>query len=146
VSTLQPRELSKRIRQILVSQRDRLQNYLSLLELEERDIIDEDPDRLNEHLLVESQIIDELSSFQKILSPLQEMYELSPERNDEMIEKLKNSVSRLCQDVKEKSTENKEKLDTLMVSIKARLEGHSKNKMLKSSYNSVESRVLDVSG
>jgi hypothetical protein len=74
------------------------------------------------------------------------MYELSPYKKDEMVGKLKASVARLCQQVKVKADENKEKLDTLLVAIKADLQGKSKNTMLKSSYTTVEARVLDVSG
>jgi hypothetical protein len=54
---LQPKLLSKKIRQALESQRERLRTYLDLLEQEEKDIMDEDPDRLNEHLSVERRLL-----------------------------------------------------------------------------------------
>jgi hypothetical protein len=145
---LQPDLLAKRIRENLVSQKERLENYLKILEEETDDIIKEDADKLLAHIEIEKVIIDDLTSFKKILDPLEKMYINSPFKKDETIFNLKSSLEKLTGKVKNKSTENQEKLETALIKVKANLQNISaqKEKFGRNVYDKADSRLVDING
>lgn len=66
---MQPDLLAKRIRNILFKQKEKLENYLVLLDKEEDDILKKDPDKLILHIELEKNIIEEIGELKKILDP-----------------------------------------------------------------------------
>ncbi len=85
---MQPETLVKKIRENLVSQKERLTTYLKVLDEENNDIKAKDADKLLAHISIEKSIIDELASFRKILEPLDLIYSESPYKKDDIIDKL----------------------------------------------------------
>ena len=143
---MQPKKIAKIIRENLTSQRERLKEYLSVLDHEKEDIIKEDPDKLIAHIKLEHNIIDELSSFKKILDPLEVMYFNSPYKKKNEIIDLKKDIEDLSDQVKIKSINNKETLDSVLVKIKTDLKGMNKKKVARNSYNDAESNLVDIDG
>jgi len=143
---LQPNLLAKRIRENLLSQKEKLQNYLAILEMEESDIKSQDADRLIRHIEAEKNIIDELNSFKKILDPLEVIYSNSPYKKDSAIAELKNGIKKLSTQVAIKSEKNKEILDTVIKGVKLNLKNKQKLNVGVNSYKRVESHYIDISG
>lgn len=129
-----------------MKQKKRLEEYLSVLEKEEDDILKEDPDKLIAHINLERNIINELTSFRKILDPLEVIYYQSPYKKDNHIEKMKKTVDSLVNRVQVKAHNNKEKLNTAMVNIKNNMKEIKKKVLTKSVYNNVDSVMLDING
>lgn len=143
---MQPKDIAKSIRKNLLSQKEKLEEYLMLLEKEDKDLIEEDPDKLIAHINLEKNIIDELSSFKKILTPLEVIYFNLPYKKDIEILNLKQSIESLSKNVMKKTSKNKEKLETIIVKIQAEIKGLSKKKLSRSSYNQVKPQMVDVNG
>ncbi|MCK4799174.1 MAG: hypothetical protein KAT05_17510 [Spirochaetes bacterium] len=143
---MQPDKIAKKIRKNLLNQKTKLEGYLDLLEKEEEDILLEDPDKLIAHIDFENQIINELSSFKKILEPLEIMYFKSPFKKESALIDIKTNIDKLSHQVKTKTNQNREKLETICIKVKAELKGSSKKGLLKSTYNNVDSRLVDISG
>ncbi|OHD10056.1 MAG: hypothetical protein A2086_12175 [Spirochaetes bacterium GWD1_27_9] len=142
---MQPDLLAKRIRENLVSQKKRLEDYLKILEVEEEDILKVDADKLVSHINLEKDIIEDISSFKRILEPLEKMYDSSPYKKDESLFSLKSSLDKLTSEVKIKSNKNKEKLGVVIEKIKIDLNKvNNKNRMFGSYANSVDSKHIDI--
>jgi hypothetical protein len=144
---LQPDLLAKRIRNNLVSQKNKLEEYLKVLENEKDDINSNNADKLIEHINLEKNIIDDLNDFKKILEPLEKMYDDSPYKKDENLFKLKSSLEKLTNEVKLQSHDNKLKLDVVLDKVKADLkETTAKTRMFKNTYGEVSTRLVDLNG
>lgn len=144
---MQPDLLAKKIRENLVSQRNKLEEYLTILEKENNDIIEEDADKLIAHIDLEKNIIEDLTDFKKILEPLEKMYSNSPYKKDDNLMNLKTSLDRLTGQVKEKSVANKEKLEIVLEKVKLNLANVSaKNKIFKNTYETARSTLVDING
>jgi len=115
---LQPDLLVKKIRENLLSQKKKLEKYLEILEKEENDINNKDADKLLEHIKIEQNIVEELNSFKKILEPLEKIYFNLPYKKEDTILKLKESITNLSINVKNKSEDNKKLLDIELEKIK----------------------------
>ena len=64
----------KRFRKLLEQQRNKFQEYLMVLESQEGRIEMEDGDSIAAHAELESQIVKNLASLQKVIVPMQGMY------------------------------------------------------------------------
>lgn len=144
--TLQPKQVASQIRKTLITQKEKLLEYLKLLEKEEEDILSKNPDKLLNHIELEKNIIEELSSLKIILNPLEEMYYNSPYKKDITLKDIKNSISYLSDQITTKATRNKEKLETILESVKAELNGIKNIDLVKSSYVKIESNLVDING
>ncbi|MBN2545458.1 MAG: hypothetical protein JXB50_06660 [Spirochaetes bacterium] len=138
--------LATRIRNNLLEQRKRLEDYLLVLDKEHEDISIQDPDKLIEHINLEKNIINELVSFKKILGPLEIIYYGSPYKKDTDILNMKNKIDSLVDKVKVKSKENKEKLTSVMEKIKTDIKELKKKGLENKVYNNVDSKILDLIG
>jgi hypothetical protein len=142
---LQPKLIARNIRRNLLEQKERLTQYLDVLEKEETDLVNEDPDKLISHIELENNIISELSSLKKIMTPLEVIYFNSPYKKDDLIVGLKKNINELTKQVKAKAGSNKIKLDTIIISAKDKLE-NLKNKRERSIYDNIDSRLVDIKG
>jgi hypothetical protein len=143
---LQPDQLAKRIRKTLLNQKSKLEEYLTVLDKESDDIINKDPEKLLDHIALERNIIDELSELKKILTPLETMYYNSPYKKDNELVGIKDSLSALTNQINVKSIENKEILETVLLTVKTDLKNIKKLDIVRSAYAKVDSRLVDVHG
>ena len=67
----------KKFRMLLEQQRKKFQEYLKVLESQENKIAEEDSDSLIAHSELEAQIVQGIGSLQKVIVPMQELYNKS---------------------------------------------------------------------
>jgi flagellar biosynthesis/type III secretory pathway chaperone len=147
VLILQPDTLVKKIRDNLVSQKERLTTYLKVLDEENNDIKASDSDKLLEHISIERSIIEELNSFKKVLEPLDLIYNNSPYKKDNTISNLKSKLEQLTTDIKDKQSVNIDLLTNTVDNIGKRLEEISaQNKKNKATYDNIRSSYVDIVG
>ena len=111
---LQPEILAKRIRANLVEQKEKLEDYLKLLDQQEIDINTRNADKLLSHAKVEKDVVKELSQLKIILEPLEKMYRTSAYQKDEALQGLKESIDRLSENVQKKAGANAENLTSTL--------------------------------
>ena len=143
---MQPKQIAKRIRKNLVEQKLKLENYLDLLEKEKTDILIEDPNKLIEHIALEKNIINELTLLKGITEPLEIMYFNSPYKKDKSLIDIKKNIDKLSLQVKTKTSDNVDKLNTVILNVKKNVKGLSKIGISKSAYKHIDSRLVDING
>ena len=143
---MQPDQIAKKIRKTLLDQKGRLEDYLHLLEKEEEDIINKDPEKLIAHIDLEKNILIELSLLKKVINPLEIAYYNSPYKKDSSLLELRNNINKLSDKIKEKSDKNQQVLKIALDKVKVELKGIRKKGIVNSSYDKVDSRLVDVCG
>ena len=141
-----PDQIAKKIRKTLLDQKGRLEDYLYLLEKEEEDIINKDPDKLIAHINLEKNILTELTLLKKVINPLEFVYYNSPYKKDNSVLELKNSINKLSDQIQQKTYKNQKELKVAIEKVKAELKGIRKKGIVNSSYDKVDSRLVDVCG
>ena len=135
--------LAKKIRENLVAQKQRLTNYLNVLEHESNDIAEKDADKLQAHVKLEANIVSELNAFKKVLDPLEVMYQQTADKDDSL-DDLRAGIMSITAKVQEKSDENKKLLDSVLADMRNQIDTLPKRNLSKS-YNNVDSRFIDIS-
>ena len=135
--------LAKKIRENLVAQKQRLTNYLNVLEHESNDIAEKDADKLQAHVKLESNIVSELNAFNKVLDPLEMMYQQTADKDDSL-DDLRAGIMSITAKVQEKSDENKKMLDSVLADMRNQIDTLPKRNLSKS-YSNVDSRFIDIS-
>jgi len=82
-TTISPEELKRRVaiikrfRELLSQQRDRFRQYLTVLD-KQKDVIEKgDADALMSHVELEEQIVSDIFTIQKVIDPMEAMYQAS---------------------------------------------------------------------
>ena len=110
--------LLKKLRKALLSQREKFRRYLEVLEHQERDILEQDTEKLQAHAELEQSIVREIYSVQKVIDPLSQMYRMAyPDRHGDIPE-IEASLVNLRQRVVERNRENQELLRHHMTGIR----------------------------
>ena len=135
--------LAKKIRENLIAQKQRLTNYLNVLEHESADISDRDADKLQAHVKLESSIVSELTAFKKVLDPLEVMYQQTADKDDSL-DDLRAGIMSITAKVQEKSDENKKMLESVMAEMKNQINTLPKRNMTKNDYSKVDARFIDI--
>jgi hypothetical protein len=114
--------LLKKLRETILRQRDKFRNYLNLLEKEEAAIIDDDIEKLEQHIQLEQSIIQEIYSIQRVINPLEDMYRVAFPEKEATIPELKISLEKLKGMVTGRNLKNrillKERMENLRLQIK----------------------------
>ena len=101
----------RRFRSLLEQQRSKFEEYLHVLELQESKINEEDADALIAHSELESQIVQGIGSLQKVIVPMQKLYNskaASYNPQDAIpVEKLQKDLVRLQSQVLEQNEKNR---------------------------------------
>ncbi len=131
-----------------MTHKQKLEEYLTVLDDEDADnhLTYGDADKLISHIELENNIVKELEGFRKIITPLEIVYVNTSHDGDENILKLKSSIDGLAKKVVTRTNENREKLETILVSIDTDLTGIAKKKLSRAIYGTVDSKMLDVTG
>jgi hypothetical protein len=126
--------LLKRLRKMLEIQRDKFREYLSVLEKQERSIVDGDTRALEAQAVTEQQIIREIMSVQKVVKPLDEMYQRAYPRRKEEITRLQGSLDKLREQVLQRNEQNRILLSRQRDELKKKIEALRIPKGRKSVY------------
>jgi flagellar biosynthesis/type III secretory pathway chaperone len=108
----------KKLRNTLLRQRDKFQEYLHVLEKEEEDIEGGDLNKLEIHTKIEESIVHELYTFEKVVNPLEDMYNVAYPEKEKEIPAIKQSLHRLKEKVVKRNKKNQELLQRRMELVK----------------------------
>lgn len=115
----------KRFRKLLEQQRNKFQEYLLVLESQEGRIEMEDGDSIAAHTELENQIVKNLASLQKVIVPMQGMYNAImpgvPIADNASVEQLQLDLANLQKQVLAQNERNRNLLQAQMGKIKAQL-------------------------
>lgn len=115
----------KRFRKLLEQQRNKFQEYLMVLESQEERIEMEDGDSIAAHAELENQIVKNLASLQKVIVPMQGMYNAImpgvPVADNASVEQLQLDLANLQKQVLAQNERNRNLLQAQMGKIKAQL-------------------------
>ena len=146
--------LLKRFKELLQKQREKFRDYLGVLEKQAEVIKKEDTEALLVHTEIEQQIVANISSLQKVIQPIEEMYiKAGLDSEDDgfyqdkiEIPTLKTDLAQLQQEVLEQNNKNRELLKTQMASLRQRIEGiKNPYRFNKSIYSSTENTASIIS-
>ena len=116
----------KRFRELLEQQRAKFQEYLNMLELQENKITEDDSAAIAAHRNLEEQIVSGINSLQKVILPMQKLYEsastgsASPYKtaDSEHIVKLQGELSNLRTKVLSQNEKNQQLLKKRMAELR----------------------------
>lgn len=117
----------KRFRKLLEQQRNKFQEYLMVLESQEGKITEENTDSIMAHTELENQIVKNLASLQKVIVPMQGMYNAImpgvPVADNAKVEQLQLDLANLQKQVLAQNERNRSLLQNQMNKIKNQLGG-----------------------
>ena len=115
----------KRFRKLLEQQRNKFQEYLMVLESQEGKITEENADSIMAHTELENQIVKNLASLQKVIVPMQGMYNAIvpgvPVADNAKVEQLQLDLANLQKQVLAQNERNRSILQSQMSKIKNQL-------------------------
>ncbi len=117
----------KRFKELLQQQRNKFQEYLNVLEKQHTKIQMDDTDAVMAHAELETQIVANLSSLQKVIAPMQDMYNAVvagpgiPDTEENSVLKMQKSLAELQHKVLRQNEKNRSLLKLHMEQIKGQL-------------------------
>jgi hypothetical protein len=97
----------KRLREMLLRQRERFRSYLAILEAQERDIVVGDAEKLLVHVELEQEVIAEIFTLRKVISPLEGLYQAAYPVPEHLIPPLALTLEKMGTQVLERHARNK---------------------------------------
>ena len=85
----------KRFKALLLQQRNKFEEYLTVLEKQQNSIKTEDPESLIVHTELEQQIVKNISNLQKVIVPMTKLYKNAEPQNNQEITAIQNELSEL---------------------------------------------------
>ncbi len=139
----------KRFRELLVRQREKFSEYLSLLDRQRSDIESGDVDALVSHVEREQGIVSEIFAVQKVIAPLEDMYRAAYAGSEpEGVTELKTTLAELKDEVVSRNAENrallKQRMDMLRREVMTVGGPYAKRKSVYASQ--AEPSALDIEG
>ena len=115
----------KRLKKLLLAQRNKFSSYLELLEHQQTDIVDGDIDKLEAHVELGKSIVKEIYAFQKVIDPLEDMYRMAyPLKEEEReVPAIKESLELIREEVSSRNKRNQELLSTRMADVRQKMQG-----------------------
>ena len=113
--------LLKRFRELLRAQRDRFHAYLNNLDKQQSIIQSGTADELLRHVELEEKIVEDIFSIQKVIDPLDEMYQSIKFHEDDEVLDLKDALNGLKLEAVQRSGHNRELLSKRMAELRAEI-------------------------
>lgn len=140
----------RRFRELLVQQRAKFENYLTVLDHERADIESGDVDRLSAHVEIEEAIVSEIFTFQKVIDPLEQIYRAAypAAAPDPELPALRGTLDDLRTEVLRRNAENRALLKRKMEIVRAEIAGFRNPLASRSSVyaNQGEGSLVDIRG
>jgi hypothetical protein len=112
----------KRFRELLVRQRERFYNYLSVLDKQRDVILSGNAEDLLAHVEMEEQIVADIFSIQKVIDPLELMYRTAvPGAPDDDVPAIKTALEQLKTQAITQSNHNRALLSDRMADIRTEI-------------------------
>ena len=112
----------KKLRDALLSQREKFRRYLTVLEHQQQDIFEEDSEKLEAHVELEQSIVREIYAVQKVIDPLQDMYRMNYPQRESEIPAIEESLARLQERVLQRNRKNQNLLRDHMATLRHRID------------------------
>lgn len=114
----------KRLKKLLLAQREKFKTYLDILENQETDIENGDTRKLEAHVELEKSVVKEIYAFQKVIDPLEDMYRMAyPHREETEVPEIRNSLDRIKEEVLDRNRKNQDLLDRSMTAVRGKIKG-----------------------
>jgi hypothetical protein len=143
--------LLRRFRELLIRQKEHFQGYVAALEKQQAVIESGSAEELLAHVELEEQIVADIFSLQKVIDPLEDMYQAAipfPPADD--VPALKSALENLKNQAATQSAHNRVLLSSRMAEIRAEITSLRNNpfaSQARSMYqNSVSASLVDISG
>ena len=140
----------RRFRELLVQQRAKFENYLTVLDHERSDIESGDVDRLAAHVELEEAIVSEIFTFQKVIDPMEEIYRAAypAAGEDPAVPALRGTLNELKDEVLRRNAENRVLLKKKMEIVRGEIAGFRSPLASRASVYSRqgEAALVDISG
>jgi len=143
-ATQQGAAVLRRLREVLLRQRAKFQDYLDLLEREGDAIACGDVERLQIHLEVEKGVIAEIQNLRKIVEPLEDLYQSAYPRGEDTIPVLKVTLARMGAQVKERNARNRAALQDKMNELRREISGMRAWPQGRPVYREVTPSLVDI--
>ena len=118
--------LLRKFRSLLEQQRNKFQEYLTVLEKQENSITSENPETLIAHTELEQQVVKNIASLQKVIIPMQKMYKASVPMahtaEDSNIAQIQNELNDLQSRVLKQNQINRDLLREHIESIRMQIQ------------------------
>jgi len=141
----------KRFRELLVKQRERFQRYLVTLEKQEAIIETGSSGDLAEYIELEEQIVTDIFSIQKVIDPLEAMYNAAASSSPgDDVPALKSTLEELKNQVAVRSARNRELLSSRMDDIRSEIIELRNNPLANAARNAYNhsgtASLIDIKG
>ena len=118
--------LLRKFRSVLEQQRNKFQEYLTVLEKQQDSITKENPESLIAHTELEQQVVKNIANLQKVIVPMAKMYKANginntPAAEDAEIAKIQNELSDLQDKVLKQNAINRDLLRVHIEQLKAQI-------------------------
>ncbi len=114
--------LLKKFRSLLLQQRQKFQDYLTVLEKQESSIENEDPEALLIHTELEKQVVSNIETLQKVIVPMSEIYKTrGAHLEEDSVNEIRNDLGRLQKKVIEQNQKNQDLLRRHMTTIRTQI-------------------------
>jgi hypothetical protein len=108
----------KRLREMLVRQRERFEAYLGLLEAEESSIRKDDAEKLLAQVEIERTIIAEIFTLKKVILPLESMYQAAYPGTESTVTRLKAALETMGAQILAHNARNRQLLKERMENLR----------------------------
>ena len=116
----------KRFKTLLVQQRDKFREYLSVLEKQQTSIEEENTDALIAHTELEQQVVSNIAGLQKVIVPMSEMYSAirssAPANETLALESIQKDLAHLQSQVLAQNEKNRSMLRVHIANIQSQME------------------------
>jgi flagellar biosynthesis/type III secretory pathway chaperone len=113
----------KRLREMLLRQREKLRSYLEILELESASIAEGDVERLSSQVELEKMVISEIRTLARVIRPLEDLYRAAYPAREDTVPALQAAVVRLGMQVRERNVRNRAALKEKMEELRREIAG-----------------------
>lgn len=111
----------KHFRKLLEQQRAKFQEYLNVLEKQQNSITKEDTDALVAHTEIEQQVVKSIANLQKVIVPMQKLYDAGSNEKDREISDIQNELESLQTKVLAQNEKNRELLKSHIIELRTRI-------------------------
>lgn len=136
----------RRFRTLLEQQRAKFQEYLEVLEKQEKSISDDDTNAIIGHAELEQQVVAGIKNLQKVIVPVSEMYRAS--ENDKSVKSIQNELEKLQEKVLAQNQKNRELLKKHLVQIRTQLDSfknpYKKNRSIYAAAQNAHGSLIAV--
>jgi len=125
------------VKESLLRQRDNLQGYLRVLAEQRNTVESRDAERIALHVELEQSVMRDITSLQKVILPLRELYSRRYGAMEDETAGIERSVEDLRRKALEKNRENRSLLKTHMAAIRNEISSLRKNIRVRSPFSDI---------